>query len=241
MPTTFLGLALFVLFVTPGYMWVRQEERFRPRAERTQILEVAELLVFGAIFSLFATALVALLGSRLRPLLDVGVWVSAPEPSTYLQRRPMRAGASLLGVVGLSNLGALAFARWWFSRKGTERRLTVRTWARNRLGRAEPELPRIQVANTPWYDIFGALDKDEQVALLTVVQVDGVVLTGLLKTYDVKASGGEQDLVLQAPITRDAPGRCAQEMRDDFVILPGASIREVFVKVKDAKPSIGGV
>ena len=237
MPTTFLGLALFILFVTPGYLWVRLEERTRPRAERTQILELAELLVVGAVFSLFATALVALLGSHLRPLLDIGAWASSPKPSVYLQRNPMRAGASLLGAVSLSNLGALVFARWWYSSKGRKQRLTAQGWIRDRLGWGEPEPPRIRVANTPWYDVFGAIEKNDQVAVLTVVQVDGVVLTGLMKTYDVKASGGEQDLVLQAPITRDAPKRPAEDMRDDFVILPGASIREVFVTIQDAEPT----
>lgn len=208
-PTTFLGLALFVAFIIPGYMWVRVEERARPRPDRSPLLEAAELVAVGALASTVAAGLAALLGAQLRPLLNVQRWIDAPEPSAYLQANALRAVASLLFVVILANLGTYWSARLRFGRSG-----------------------RLQSAHTPWYDTFRGFDTDKNAALVSVEQANGVVLTGLLRSYDVTASGNEQVLALQGPIKRQRPGERTVTVPADFVVLPPDSLRAVYIAKK---------
>jgi hypothetical protein len=236
-PTTFVGLALFVAFITPGYMWVRVEERARPRPDRSQLLEVAELLVIGAFASLLSAALVAVLGSHLRPLLNTAAWVGASEPSAYLQAHAMRGLASLVLTVLLANGGAHGAASWWFGRTGRSQRARLSAWTRERLGLTAPPPQRIQTAHSPWYDVFGSIDKERHVAVLTVLQDDGAVVTGLLRSYDASAAGDEQDLALQRPIKLQRPGGVLTELRDDFVVLPARTIRAVLITLKKAAAS----
>ena len=170
MPTTFVGLALFVAFATPGYMWVRVEERARPRPDRSQLLEAAELLTVGAVASLISAAIVATLGSFLRPLLDVAAWARAADPSAYVQAAILSTLTSLLLTVLLANVGASLAAGWWFSSRGRRQRESLRERVRQRLKLGPPSQPRIQTANTPWYDVLGSIDKTTHVAILTVIQ-----------------------------------------------------------------------
>lgn len=107
MPDNLVGLVLFVAFITPGYLWVRLEERARPRPDRSGLLEVAELLTIGVLASLFAAAFVGWLGARVPGLLDVSSWADAERADEYLAEHWIKAGVSLLGVVLSANVGVL--------------------------------------------------------------------------------------------------------------------------------------
>lgn len=217
MPTSLIGALLILVFVTPGYMWVRVEERHRLRTDRSPILEVAELFATGGL----ATATVGLLatigafvlsvrGVSHRLLLDVQALAAAQDPSGYLQTNLVAAIVMLGTIVVLAHLGAWGAARLWYP-------------DRNR-GRLHP-------ASTPWYDVFGTIDTDAHAALLTVEQHNGTMLTGLMRSYPV-AAADERVIALQRPIHRQVAGREIQLLDVDFVLLPGESIRAVYVAAR---------
>lgn len=231
-PTNFVGLALFVVFITPGYLWVRIEERSRPRPDRSPLLELAELLMVGAVASLVAAVLVAELGSRVKSLLDVGDWIGASDRGGVLRAHLAPAMNSLLLAVLIAHGATHSVATWWFSQSGTAQRVRFHRWLRRQVRMKPPAPPRIQAAHTPWFDVFGSVDKTKELAVLTVVQEDGEVLTGLLRSYDVTAPAGGQDLALQAPLTYQRPGEQARPALAHYAMIPGGVIKRVFVEVK---------
>lgn len=237
MPTNFIGLALFVVFITPGYLWVRVEERSRPRPDRSQLLEVAELLMVGAVASFLAAGFLAALGPHLGALLNVADWIGAPDRTAFLSGRLVQAMNSLLLTVLTAHGATHAVATWWFSKSGTEHRARFHRWVRRQIGMTPPSAPRIQAAHTPSFDVFGSIDKTKDVAVLTVVQDGGEVVTGLLRSYDVAAAAGDQDLALQAPLTYERPGGSPTSIPADYAMIPGGVIKRVFVEVRP-KPRV---
>jgi hypothetical protein len=57
-PTTVAGVAVFLASLSPGYIWVRVAEVRVPRQRRTQLLEAAELVLLGGVFSVISVAAV---------------------------------------------------------------------------------------------------------------------------------------------------------------------------------------
>lgn len=234
-PSTFLGFALFVAFIIPGYMWVRVEERVRPRPDRSQLLEVAELVAVGALASTLAGGVTALLGSPLRPLLNVYRWSNSPDPSAFLQANVLRAVASLLLAVVLANAGTKTVAEWRFSERGELQLAKLRS--RLRMYR-RPH--RLRIGNTVWYEVLGKVNKETEAALLTVVQDDGTMLTGWISSYDYTARGAEQDLALQQPITWRPPRGPAHDLeRVSYVIVPAQTLRSAFIAVVPRPKGMG--
>jgi len=70
-PINFVSIVLFLVFMTPGFTWVRVEERERPRPDRTQLLEAAGSLSIGTIASVLAGAAVAAAGAKLEAFLTL--------------------------------------------------------------------------------------------------------------------------------------------------------------------------
>ncbi len=232
MPNTFVGLALFVAFITPGYLWVRAEERSRPRPERSQLLEVAQLLMVGAVASLTALSVVATLGAHLRPFLNLAAWVAAPDPAEYVSRWLPQALRSLLLTVFIAHGATYTAATWWFSPTGARVRSRSDEMVRKLIGMTPRTAPRIDPAHTPWFDVLGSIDKSTEVAVLTVVQDGGRVVVGLLRSYDVAAAADKQDLALQAPISYQSPGGALTPVAVKFAVIPGGTISRVFIDVK---------
>jgi hypothetical protein len=104
-PATFVGLVLFVVFLTPGFTLLIVQEARRPKRGYSAIRETAVLLLAGVIFDLLALTLFAgihLLVPSATP--DVGRLIRDQE---YLQRE---YDAVILWTVGLVTLASTAAA-----------------------------------------------------------------------------------------------------------------------------------
>lgn len=114
-PTTVAGLVLFIALLTPGYVWVRATERRVFRPSRSVVLEVAEIVTFGVIFS----------GAALLLLLAIAEWTGIPLPTAatlarsggaYLRTNPWASLLSLFALIAVGS-GLAALMAWVVYRK----------------------------------------------------------------------------------------------------------------------------
>ncbi len=110
-PSTVVGLAIFTATLGPGYIFVRVEERRRPRIARTPLLEIAELLFIGTFSSGLATVVPLVALERLHRL-DVAQLKT--HPTKYLLAHPLSTLTIALGTLGLACTVAWALARLLF-------------------------------------------------------------------------------------------------------------------------------
>lgn len=228
MPDTFIGLALFVLFIAPGHIWVRMEERWRPRQERSGLSEAAELVTTGGIFSLLAGACVIWLGQGVDWSLSITEMLQRPSPRAYALAHVGAATVAALVLVLLSHLFALLAARLWFDKPGA--------WIRQRIGRAG----RLRVGHTVWFDLFGSVDKQQERVPVTVGLNDGAIFDGFLLDYVPDAAVDDQVLALQGPIFASIGGAERIRTQAEFGLILGSNIRWVLGRVEPLPNSLTG-
>ncbi len=98
-PDTVLGLVVVAAALGPGYVFVRIEERRRPRPNRSNLLETAELVVIGGIASTTAFTIVASVAARCRWLDETQL---ALNRTAYLLSHISRFALLLLLTLALS-------------------------------------------------------------------------------------------------------------------------------------------
>lgn len=174
-PANLVGLLLFVLVLAPGWLWVRVAERRQVRPDRSALLEAAELVVTGVIFTTAAAVVVVGIGVGVGWLPELrAVTMSG---STYVQDEPYRTAGVVAMVFALSLVAAYGTARLVY--RGKEASLVP--------------------AGSVWQDVFGEGGEGRPIFVSTSL-VDGRVVDGYLYSYSTDASGGDRDLALQAPI-----------------------------------------
>src|SRR5437016_5108416 len=97
-PGSFVGLALFVLTVGPGYVYIRIVENKTRRVKRSTLLEAAELVVVGGGFTAASLALVSTVAD-LSGWINLSSWLVLGH--VYVVRSPLRVvsfGAAVLAV-----------------------------------------------------------------------------------------------------------------------------------------------
>ena len=208
-PGTLAGLLVFAASIGPGYVWVRIEEKRRPRPERTPLLEAAELFFVGATASTVAFLTVLVAGDRL-DVLDPDRL--AQDGVSYLLREPERG----LGSVALALL--LAYG-------GTA--IVARIRFRN-------QLPTIQLGGSAWHTILNpsgsvSTPRDpriDRLAYITVGLKSGIAVAGWPYVYTVEPSQSvDRELVLANPIhVRAADASDFVPIKDQLVYLNGADI-----------------
>lgn len=174
-PANLVGLVLFVLVLAPGWLWVRVAERRQVRPDRSALLEAAELVVTGVIFTAVAAAVVVAIGNGkglLPELRDV-----TASGSTYAQDEPYRTAGTIVIVFALSLAAAYGSARLVY--RGKEASLVP--------------------AGSVWRDVFGEGGEGRPIFVSATLK-DGRVVDGYLYSYSTNANGGDRDLGLQAPI-----------------------------------------
>lgn len=214
LPTTVAGLFLFLVLVSPGYSWVRVEERHRPRAERSQVLELAELLVVGAVASAVSALIVSGIGQESSLFLNAHEWLAADDSQRYLVTHIADASFSFFGLLLIGNVGARLAALAWFRGKGTPGGTTK---------------GGLQVGSTVWHDTFSSIDRKTHLLFLAVMQSDGSMVDGYLLNYAFDARSNDQELVLQSPIRIWRPGDDTPFISGaDFAILPADGFNAVY-------------
>jgi len=178
-PDSLAGLLLFAASIGPGYVYIRVAERRRPRAERSQLLEAAELLVLGALITTVVAMLVVSVAQQVG-LVDVAT--VHREGLDYLLLHPVRGFATLGAIFGLSYLGGGLVG--WVAHLGEQ---------------------ASQQPGTVWRDVFGQ-KKETNDAWATVELRDGRFLQGQVVSYTLDVSSEPRELALAAPLISGASG-----------------------------------
>lgn len=231
MPDTFIGLALFAVFVSPGHAWQRVEERWRPRENRSGLSEIAEIVSTGGVFSLTASVLVMALAEwRPEAFLSLPALLEAPDMSAYVAGHLSPVTTTALTVLGIAHLLALLAAALWFGALGHMVRTRfsfVRT-------------SRLNVGHTVWFDLFNAVDKEAQRVPLAITLDDGTLIEGFLKDYAADATVDDQVLALQGPIVVTTATGTRRRTRAQFAAVPGSQVRLLMGMVETRPASLQG-
>lgn len=172
-PANLFGLVLFVLVPAPGWLWVRVAEKREVQADRSPLLEAAELATTGVVFTAIAVTVTTWVSDRAGWLPELRV-VTA-RGSTYAQEEPYRTAGAVAVVFGLSLAVAHVTARFVY--RGMDASLVS--------------------PSSVWRDVFRE-GGEKRPIFVSAELSDGRVLDGFLFSYSTE--GGDRDLALQAPI-----------------------------------------
>lgn len=201
-PTTALGLAVFTAGLGPGYLFLRVEERRRPRPERSGLLEAIELLVIGSFASLTA-ALVTFGTANLLDTIDDKAL--AADGRKYVIGRSPESLAFVIVTL------TLAYALAWVAAR-------VVFW------RTPPSIAPVSA----WHEVLR--DRPNSVAYVTVGLDDGFALAGDVAAYTVDDRAADQrELVVESPEFRPVGASFFSPAREQFVVIRGDRIRTLSV------------
>ena len=202
-PTTFVGVLVFVASVGPGYVYVKVAERWRPYVERTPLREAAEIIVTGSIATSVGTLIALIIGKSTHFLNVVAL---SNHPGRYVVRHP-----------GDASLGALVL-------------LTVSyglAWlvAANMPGRG----PRVY-PDSAWYAMLERRLPPDHAIVATVELRDGRRITGLVRSFTAEqTSVDDRELTLGRSEIDSMKVLLPQaddpsDLGEDFIILRGGDI-----------------
>lgn len=181
LPGDVLGLIVILAAVAPGYVFVRAAERYRPRPDRSALLETTEVVAIGAACTTVAVIAVVAVGEVVDGIaVNLAQWSS--EGAAYVRSRPYRtirsAGLVLGGASGLAYLAARFIHR----------------------GRPPDIIPGVTVRA----GVLEPAGRPDRRAWVAVHLRDGSVVEGYLLAHPTGGSD-VQDLALQKPIARTVP------------------------------------
>jgi hypothetical protein len=198
MPSTVLGLVVLAAALGPGYVFIRVEERRRPRPERSPLLETAEIVVIGGLASTIAFAAVAGVAAKTGWLDQTKL---ARNHSEYLLSHASRFAVLLLITLTLACVVAFVVARLLFHR-----------------------YPATIKAHSAWDEYLA--EQEGIINYVTVGLDDGVALAGNVVGHSVgERSADERELILMDPEVRGVGEQFLTRSRDQFVIVRGDRIR----------------
>lgn len=182
MPTTFVGLVLFVVFLTPGFIYASQRRRIVPTAERSVLMETAATLSI----SLAANAITLAIFGVIRgvaPLHTPEIGRLLNDTRSYWIENLPYVSAWLGTLVATSCTVAFAAARWERIHSLIERIV-------------QPELRD----SSAWNEVFVA-DEGHYV-YLGIDLSDGSYLRGRLVWFSTNLDETtDRELVLGQPLT----------------------------------------
>jgi hypothetical protein len=165
-PTSLLAVVVFAASIGPGYVWVSVAETRKPRRQRTQLLELAELVIVGGLASTLSFLVVASISSW-RGWLDTEAIAS--DGTRYLLRHPSTGLGITLAGLGLAYLGAYGIARFRY--------------------RGKP--PIIEHGYSAWHRMLGHESGRSAYATVDLRDVD-LVLMAASKPIKIRASGSDE-------------------------------------------------
>jgi uncharacterized protein DUF6338 len=202
-PNTLLGVLAFLASAGPGYAYVKIAERWRPPVERTALREAAELVVIGSLATTIGIVIALVVGDVARFLDTV---LLAERPGRYLVTEPLRAGAALLIILGVSYGGAALAA--FLIHKGRR-----------------PIYP-----DSAWWGAFERHLPTDHGIYATVELKDGRAITGGVHSFTAEpVAVDNREITLGAPANRRLEVRRRGEeepipIEDHIVLLRGSDI-----------------
>lgn len=216
MPTTVVGLVLFVAFLTPGLLHYTQRRTLVPTGELSPLVETSTLIAISLATNLAALAMFGVLRSMTpEHTPDVGSLLRGP--GEYVEDRFAYVVAWGAGLLALSCGLAIVAARWgWF------RRTIVRAFA------------PVIVNEPAWFHVFETTPQipDGAPAYIYVGcdLKDGSYIAGRLAWYSTETSEtADRDLVLAAPISRKVGGKAFEVPGFERVILSAREVQRLYV------------
>jgi uncharacterized protein DUF6338 len=198
-PTTVVGVLLFVLLLAPGFAYMLRRRRERPAAAVSSFQETVTL----ALVSLACDIIVLLAFALLRALLpnhtpDVGALIRGPEQ--YLEQHYAAVGFWLLSLLLVACLLAVALASREVGAGATKlvRRLSWLSWL-------APKPDSGPQSISLWWKLFEWY-KDGPIHVGCELD-DGSFVAGWLWSYNHnEPESPDRDLAVSAPITFRAAG-----------------------------------
>lgn len=223
MPTSIVGVAVLVIFLVPGFLWLVQRRAVASQTTQTALVETASLVSVSVCTNI---AVVAMFGAirALFPTHTPDVGLVLRGNSAYEERNFAYLTTWGFGLLTASCLIAARAGR----RVPRRRPVSWATWRAKVLG----GVPNPIHAQSAWERI---LDPPE--GRRTRVEcdlTDGSFLAGHLQWY---ATGVDEtrdrDLVLGPPFSYWAEGKESELGEVDRVIISAASVRKLYVKWLD--------
>lgn len=207
MPSTVLGLVLFVVGLAPGLAFVLLRERVAPQRALSPFRETAIVLCVSIAAAVFALALFAVLRAAAPSITpDVGSLVR--DPAQFVRTSYVSLFWWSIALLGLATAAAGLVG------SGALRRLLAR------LPRSpvDPVLAPHEAGVSAWWLAFrDQPDADVHVGCLLT---DGSFVSGFLMSFSNAAEdSGDRDLTLAADLDRPIKFRAAGQL--DTVELPG--------------------
>jgi Family of unknown function (DUF6338) len=214
-PTTLVGVLVFVASVGPGYVYVKVAERWRPYVERTALREAAEIIVTGSIATSVGV-LVALMFGKLLSFLDVTALSN--QTGQYVVRHPGHASLGVLVVLVVS------YGLAWLV-------------AANMPGRGARVYP-----DSAWYAMLERRLPAEHAIVATVELRDGRRITGLVRSFtaeqtpvdDREITLGRSEIDSMKVLLPQAEQ--PTDLGDDFIILRGGDIANLAARYVPLQP-----
>lgn len=226
MPSNFIGLVLFVVFLTPGYVYLVRKRKLSPAPiEDSQIVELVGLVSISVISNAVTVGLL-LVARWLSPEHTPDLNSFAVDTADYYSARPGYVGAWALIMLTASCAVALGLAH--------------RSWALPLIRLASPLI----VDASTWYHVFEhpptpADPKMQAYPYLTCRLHDGTTVWGRLAWYNTDVDETpDRDLALAAPIhIRDAQGEAVQVGSEDTLVLSARDMKVMQITwVDEPKP-----
>jgi hypothetical protein len=212
-PNTLFGLLLFAASIGPGYIYVRVAERYRPRPERSALLETAELVSVGGLASSLAL-LAGLLVAETTGWLNLEAFANGG--TKYVLTHPARGLTFVLAVLLASYVGTWKVAE-----------------------RFHRDLPAAITTNPIWHEVLGDQAATRYV-YATVELRDGRFMYGGVERYTLdEASPENKELVLTQPLKAKASARSEwAEVKDDSIVLSARDITTIGLKYAAVPPAL---
>jgi len=232
-PSSLLGLVLFVVLLAPGLAYVLRHERIVPRRSYSTFRETLRV-IFVSVACLTATAIV-FAGLRLVfPRRTLNVHLLIQSPSDFARTQHVQLAWWGLGFVAVATaLGALAadprVVRWLHGVRDTKpgRWLT---------GAEDTQIRTVSA----WYRLMHLYDADGAGPIAIGAQMDdGTYVEGQLYTFNVAPDEDEdRELVLSAPLHLTTSDGRRHGYAAQFTILSARHIARLDVTHLD--PEQGG-
>jgi hypothetical protein len=215
-PTSLLGLVVFAASIGPGVIWIWVAERRQPREKRSQLMEAAELVFVGGLFSTISFFAVLYVGDRIGQIHPEEL---AAQGFSYAIRHPGPGFGGLLIALGLSYASAFVAAVIRYSRSPTTIGVGRSGW------HAALETGRVSPAGEKRVDY-------NRLSYVTAALRDGTSIAGWAFSYTVEASTvDDRELVLARPIRVRTPHSTRFVETDDHVaVIHGADVRVIYAK-----------
>ena len=226
MPTTFVGLLLFVLLLAPGLTYRAYRAPNVPVQKLSALRELGGVALRSTIFDTLALAVFGLarvVFTSATP--DVGALVR--DPGSYLHAHYLRTVWWTVGVLAFACLMAVLVAVFIGSAKANAWRASSWfSWM----------LPRGAVTeDSAWQIALGAYpDKDKHVGLMLD---DGQYIDGYLWNFSADTDEtADRDIALQTPRLREAGATDLKDMSQDGIVVSARNIKAITVTYLDKQP-----